>query len=237
MACYRHSTQELFCRSFKTPQELDDTRKRLLRKHQVPEKYLDKEKPFRQVWIFKLLDYCRSINAGRDVEATAVAYFQRYFLDNPYTGVDLLAFSRTCIFLATKTCESRRAARAFDVHAEAILALEPLLLHGLHYELQWHHPYIALEGFLLKWREFATEQDSKKPRRSREPVAPPISQEDIASIAALAAEKLHLLLYTDYPILCSPAQLALGALQCAGEEQANKVSASGSSSSSSSSSS
>lgn len=155
---------------------------------------------YRTICTWRLLRLCRSYEMPIEVEATAATYFRRYFLTHSFSEADRHGFSiedisHACILLACKTCEVRIRSALSDRFV-GIKQVEPVVLTGLRFQLQVHHPYLALEGFLFQWQQMA-----------------PNLAEGIAAARRDVQAAVRDILLTDMALRFTPAQLALAALQ------------------------
>ncbi|CAM9431375.1 unnamed protein product [Ectocarpus sp. 8 AP-2014] len=158
----------------------------------------------------KIQETCGRDSADEDlrrsdkVQATAIAYFHRFYLSNSVLEHDPKILILTCVFLASKTEEQMTnvnlLAKATGLDDLQILGKELTLLQGLSFHLAVFHPYRALpalvEGARLKAK---TEGIPPQPER-------------IMALHDGARAALDDIVVTDLPFLHPPSRLALAAL-------------------------
>ncbi|KAI9004097.1 cyclin-like protein [Gaertneriomyces semiglobifer] len=108
----------------------------------------------------KLVDYCNFFKFDRTVQATALAYFKRFYLLQTVMDYDPKLYLMTCIFLSTKTENSHMSLDNFlskipkSPSREKMLELEFTLSTGIRFEYMVHHPFWPLHGFFLDMQTY-----------------------------------------------------------------------------------
>ncbi|CAM9791867.1 unnamed protein product [Pylaiella littoralis] len=159
----------------------------------------------------KIQETCGRDSADEDlrrsdkVQATAVAFFQRFYLSNSVLEHDPKILILTCVFLASKTEEQitnvSLLAKATGRDDLQILGKELILLQqGLSFQLAVFHPYRALPALVEGAR-----------LRAKAAGVPP-QPERIMALHDAARAALDDILVTTLPFLHSPSRLALAAL-------------------------
>jgi cyclin H len=158
----------------------------------------------------KLMEACKMLKAHETVEATALAYFKRYYLVHPLNQSNSpLPVLITCILLAGKIEEQHGPGRPAGTRLELykildilqyedhdqILACELKLLETLDFHLRVFHPYAPLRALLRKFTR-STEQDF-----------------ETGAFEADVRKIVRSSFLSDCMFLYSPGQIALAALE------------------------
>ncbi|KAK4385328.1 Cyclin-H1-1 [Sesamum angolense] len=176
-------------------------------KHSRPKALkIEEEQLLRAFYEFKIQDVCDAFKFPRKIQATALIYFKRFYLewsvmDHPKN------IMLTCIYAACKAEENHVSAeelgKGIEQDHQMILNNEMLVLQSLGFDLIVYAPYRALEGFVSDLEESF---DAK--------VGQP---EMIKSLHESAKAEVDKIMRTDAPLLFPPGQLALAALRRACE--------------------
>ncbi|CAM9948036.1 unnamed protein product [Ascophyllum nodosum] len=171
---------------------------------------VEEESLVKSYYAKKIQETCGRDSADEDlrrsdkVQATAVAYFQRFYLSNSVLEHDPTILILTSIFLASKTEEQIASvsllAKATGRDELQILGKELGLLRGLSFHLAVFHPYRALPALL----------EGARLKAKAEGILPPTDR--IVALHDGARAALDDILVTDLPFLHPPSRLALAAL-------------------------
>eukprot|EP00904_Undaria_pinnatifida_P004260 jgi/Undpi1/13835/HiC_scaffold_9.g03486.m1 len=171
---------------------------------------VEEESLVKSYYAKKIQETCGRDSADEDlrrsdkVQASAVAYFQRFYLSNSVLEHDPKILILTSIFLASKTEEQitnvSLLAKATDRDDLQILGKELILLQGLSFHLAVFHPYRALPALVEGAR-----------LRAKAAGIPP-HPERILALHDKTRSALDDILVTDLPLLHPPSRLALAAL-------------------------
>ena len=171
-----------------------------------------------QYFGYMIQDSCgqrsESIKRGLHVQATALTFFQRFFLSNSMLDFDPKVVLMACMFLAGKTeYEYILLSELKDVFGEKfgrqIIELEgQSLLPGLAFHLKTFHPYNPYFG-LVNGLESVNQVKKLG-----------LTPDHLQRLVAMGQETIDLLLVTDVPLLHPPARIAYAVLVvCAAELQ------------------
>jgi len=150
-----------------------------------------------------LRDFCHKFQPTmpKYVFATALNYLKRFYLYNSVMDYHPKEIMVTCLFLACKVDEFNVSLAQFVANIKGnqsrattvILNNELFLMEQIKYNLKVHHPFKAIEGFLL---DIKTRTRMSDPDRMRTHIDSFIDK----------------LLFTDACLLFAPSQLALAAV-------------------------
>ncbi|KAI9101273.1 cyclin-like protein [Phlyctochytrium arcticum] len=164
----------------------------------------------------KLIDYCRYFKFDRMVQATAMAFFKRFYLLNTVMDYDPKLYLMTCLFLATKVEHSHISLENFlakipkSPSSDKMVELEFTLSRGIRFEYMVHHPFWPLHGQFLDIQSYIS---STQPLPAHEHLMTRLRKsydraQHFAQIATL----------TDLQFTHMPSQIALGCLLAASQE-------------------
>jgi len=152
---------------------------------------------------YMLRDFCHKFQPTmpKYVFATALNYLKRFYLYNSVMDYHPKEIMVTCLFLACKVDEFNVSLAQFVANIKGnqsrattvILNNELFLMEQIKYNLKVHHPFKAIEGFLL---DIKTRTRMSDPDRMRTHIDSFIDK----------------LLFTDACLLFAPSQLALAAV-------------------------
>ncbi|KAJ3168777.1 hypothetical protein HDU87_000936 [Geranomyces variabilis] len=177
----------------------------------------DEQLQYCQYYEERIRAYCRKLQFDRFVEATALAYFKRFYLRNTVMEYDPKLYLMTCLFIATKVESAHISLATFleNIHKspspDMMIELEFSLSKGIRYEYMVHHPFWPLHGFLLDVQNYIS---STHPRPAHEHLFQKLQRcysraEQFASNATL----------TDLTFTHMPSQIGLGCLLAAARER------------------
>ncbi|XP_011076677.1 cyclin-H1-1 [Sesamum indicum] len=177
-------------------------------KHSRPKALkIEEEQLLRAFYEFKIQDVCDAFKFPRKIQATALIYFKRFYLEWSVMEHHPKNIMLTCIYAACKAEENHVSAeelgKGIEQDHQMILNNEMLVLQSLGFDLIVYAPYRALEGFVSDLEE---SYDAKLGQ-----------SETIKSLHESAKAEVDKIMRTDAPLLYPPGQLALAALRRACE--------------------
>ncbi|CAA3031665.1 cyclin-H1-1 [Olea europaea var. sylvestris] len=163
----------------------------------------EEEKLLRAFYEFKIQDVCDAFKFPRKIQATALIYFKRFYLQWSVMEHHPKNIMLTCIYAACKAEENHVSAeelgKGIEQDHQMILDNEMLVLQSLGFDLIVYAPYRALEGFVNDVEEFYGERDEQS--------------EKIKDLHVSAKVEVDRIMRTEAPLLFPPGQLALTALR------------------------
>lgn len=164
---------------------------------------VEEEQLLRAFYEFKIQDVCDAFKFPRKIQATALIYFKRFYLQWSVMEHHPKHIMLTCIYAACKAEENHVSAeelgKGIEQDHQVILNNEMLVLQSLGFDLIVYAPYRALGGFVNDVEEFYGETDQQLQM-----------QENLHELAKAEVDKI---MRTDAPLLYPPGQLALTALR------------------------
>lgn len=150
-------------------------------------------------WIKKIREVCAKSKYPHSIQATAIAYFKRFYLRNSIIDFEPKHIMLTCIFLACKIEEHPINSSKFAVlgDTEFMLELELRVASDMNFQLLVFHPYRSLTGFCADIVA----------------ALPSLQNKINKSVELEARELIDRSMFTDAAFLFSPSQIALAALQ------------------------
>ncbi|XP_060219170.1 cyclin-H1-1 isoform X1 [Lycium barbarum] len=173
---------------------------------------VEEEQLLRAFYEFKIQDVCDAFKFPRKIQATALIYFKRFYLQWSVMEHHPKDIMLTCIYAACKAEENHVSAeelgKGIGQDHHVILNNEMLVFQSLGFDLIVYAPYRALEGFISDLEEFCGAKDDDQLVALKLSL---FSSEVQASLetARMEADKI---MRTDGPLLFPPGQLALAAL-------------------------
>ncbi|KAI5658795.1 hypothetical protein M9H77_27588 [Catharanthus roseus] len=164
---------------------------------------VEEEQLLRAFYEFKIQDVCDAFKFPRKIQATALIYFKRFYLQWSVMEHHPKHTMLTCIYAACKAEENHVSAeelgKGIEQDHQVILNNEMLVLQSLGFDLIVYAPYRALDGFVNDIEEFcgATDQQLQM----------------LENMHELAKAEVDKVMRTDAPLLFPPGQLALAALR------------------------
>jgi cyclin H len=170
-------------------------------KHSRPKPLkIDEEKLLRAFYEFKIQEVCDAFKFPRKIQATALIYFKRFYLQWSVMEHNPKEIMLTCIYTACKAEENHVLAeelgRGIEQDHHTILNNEMLVLQSLGFDLIVYAPYRAVEGFISE-----VEEEYGEP------------SEQLQLVKESSKEEIDRIMRTDAPLLFPPGQLALAALR------------------------
>ncbi|XP_021901994.1 cyclin-H1-1 isoform X1 [Carica papaya] len=177
-------------------------------KHSRPKPLSFEEEKFLRVFYeAKLREVCSAFFFPHKIQATALIYFKRFYLQWSVMQHHPKHIILTCVYAACKIEENHVSAeelgKGIQQDHQMILNYEMAVLQSLEFDLIVYAPYRSVEGFVNDMEEFNRAKDEEIERLR-----------DLHETAKLEVDKIML---TDAPLLFSPGQLALAALRTANE--------------------
>lgn len=171
---------------------------------------VDEEILIQRFYEQKIQQVCAAFSFPHKIQATAILYFKRFFLNWSVMEHDPKQIMLTCIYISCKVEEFHVSAEEFgkgiQQDPQAVLKNELCLLQGLNFDLIVYGPYRSLEGFIFDMENFFHSKDETFVEKLKE----------LKEAAIFVADKLML---TDAVLQFPPGQLALAALQNANLEE------------------
>ncbi|KAL3629519.1 hypothetical protein CASFOL_026741 [Castilleja foliolosa] len=163
----------------------------------------EEEQLLRAFYEFKIQDVCDAFKFPRKIQATALIYFKRFYLQWSVMEHHPKNIMLTCIYAACKAEENHVSAeelgKGIEQDHSMILNNEMLVLQSLGFDLIVYAPYRALNGFIIDMEEFYDVTMGQS--------------EMINNLHESAKAEVDKIMRSDAPILFSPGQLALAALR------------------------
>ncbi|KAI8476117.1 MAG: cyclin-like protein [Monoraphidium minutum] len=178
----------------------------------------------RRYFELKIRRACEDYPLPAKVQATATAYFKRFFIRRSCLEHDPARIMPACIYLAAKARARSTLGRnhwveevfvgvedyckKMGVDQQAVLRTEVPLLQGLGFDLVVHSPYRALNGLMQELEDLraARSPDLDAPLLAAAPEA-------VAKLRHGALKAVPAILDSDAPLLFPPGVLALAALR------------------------
>lgn len=163
----------------------------------------EEEQLLRAFYEFKIQDVCDAFKFPRKIQATALIYFKRFYLQWSVMEHHPKNIMLTCIYAACKAEENHVSAeelgKGIEQDHQIILDNEMLVIQSLGFDLIVYAPYRALEGFISDVEEFCDEN---------------LRQSDmIKNLHESAKAEVDKTMRSDAPLLFPPGKLALAALR------------------------
>ncbi|KAL8473977.1 hypothetical protein ACS0TY_030720 [Phlomoides rotata] len=112
----------------------------------------EEEQLLRAFYEFKIQDVCDAFKFPRKIQATALIYFKRFYLQWSVMEHHPKNIMLTCIYAACKAEENHVSAeelgKGIEQDHQIILDNEMLVIQSLGFDLIVYAPYRALEGFI-----------------------------------------------------------------------------------------
>ncbi|EXC20624.1 hypothetical protein L484_027180 [Morus notabilis] len=165
---------------------------------------LEEEQFIRVFYENKLQEVCNNFHFPHKIQATALIYFKRFFLQWSVMQHHPKNIMLTCIYAACKIEENHVSAeelgKGISQDHQMILNNEMI---SLEFDLIVYAPYRSVEGFIDDMEEFCGSKDDQLQ-----------ALKNLHETARMEVDKIML---TDAPLLFPPGQLALAALRSSNE--------------------
>ncbi|XP_072966402.1 cyclin-H1-1 [Typha angustifolia] len=167
----------------------------------------EEEQLMRVFYEQKIQEVCSAFKFPHKIQATAMIYFKRFYLQWSVMEHHPKHIMLTCIYASCKVEENHVSAeelgKGIQQDHQMILNNEMIVLQSLDFDLIIYAPYRSVEGFLEDIEEsFQTMNDA---------------QEKFKDMRETAISEVDKILLTDAPLLYPPGQLALAALRRSNE--------------------
>ncbi|XP_023518875.1 cyclin-H1-1 [Cucurbita pepo subsp. pepo] len=174
-------------------------------KHSRPKPLSIEEEQFMRVFYEnKLQEVCNNFHFPHKIQATALIYFKRFYLQWSVMQHNPKNVMLTCIYAACKIEENHVSAeelgKGISQDHQIILNYEMIVYQSLEFDLIVYAPYRSVEGYVHDMEEVFHENAERL--------------QMLKETASLEVDKIML---TDAPLLFPPGQLALAALRRSNE--------------------
>ncbi|XP_015570330.1 cyclin-H1-1 isoform X2 [Ricinus communis] len=135
-------------------------------KHSRPKSLsVDEEQFMRVYYEFKLREVCSAFYFPHKIQATALIYFKRFYLQWSVMEHDPKHIMLTCIYAACKIEENHVSAeelgKGISQDHQMILNYEMIVLQSLDFDLIVYAPYRSVEGFINDMEDFCHATDDQ----------------------------------------------------------------------------
>lgn len=177
-------------------------------RHSLPKPLnCEEEQLMRVFYEQKIQEVCGAFRFPHKIQATAIIYFKRFYLQWSVMEHQPKHIMLTCIYCSCKIEENHVSAeelgKGIQQDHQIILNNEMIVLQSLGFDLVVYAPYRSIEGFVEDMEEFFQARDDE--------------QEKFKELREAAKLEVDRIILTDAPHLFSPGQLALVALHRANE--------------------
>ncbi|OMO68793.1 hypothetical protein CCACVL1_19830 [Corchorus capsularis] len=175
-------------------------------KHSRPKPLnIEEEQSMRVFYENKLREVCSAFYFPNKIQATALIYFKRFYLQWSVMEHHPKNIMLTCVYAACKIEENHVSAeelgKGISQDHQVILNYEMVVYQSLEFDLIVYAPYRSVVGFINDMEEFSGVNDGENQMFK-----------DMQETARVEVDKIML---TDAPHLFPPGQLALAALRSA----------------------
>ncbi|XP_030504760.1 cyclin-H1-1 isoform X1 [Cannabis sativa] len=151
----------------------------------------------------KLQEVCNNFHFPHKIQATALIYFKRFFLQWSVMQHHPKNIMLTCIYAACKIEENHVSAeelgKGISQDHQMILNNEMIIYQSLDFDLIVYAPYRSVQGFINDMEEFCGSVDDQL--------------QGLTNLHESAKMDVDKIMLTDAPLLFPPGQLALAALR------------------------
>nr|XP_024367255.1 cyclin-H1-1-like isoform X3 [Physcomitrium patens] len=129
------------------------------RRESLPEHLsIEEELLVKRYYEGKIQEVCAALRLPNKIQATAIIYFKRFYLQWSIMEHDHKNILLTCIYLACKVEESHVSAeelgKGIQQDPQVVLKNEMIVLQALEFELIVYPPYRSMEGFIYDLETF-----------------------------------------------------------------------------------
>ncbi|EHA8587605.1 Cyclin-H1-1 [Cocos nucifera] len=167
----------------------------------------DEEQLMRVFYEQKIQEVCAAFKFPHKIQATAIIYFKRFYLQWSVMEHHPKHIMLTCVYASCKVEENHVSAeelgKGIQQDHQMILNNEMIVYQSLGFDLIVYAPYRSIEGFVEDVEEFCQVRNEEQEKF-----------QDLRETAKLEVDKIML---TDAPLLYPPGQLALAALRRSNE--------------------
>lgn len=163
---------------------------------------IEEEQCIRVFYENKLQEVCNNFRFPHKIQATALIYFKRFYLQWSVMEHQPKHIMLTCIYAACKIEENHVSAeelgKGISQDHQMILNNEMIVYQSLEFDLIVYAPYRSVEGFINDMEEFCNAGDDQL--------------QMLKTLQNTARSEVDKMMLTDAPLLFPPGQLALAAL-------------------------
>ncbi|WOK93048.1 hypothetical protein Cni_G01741 [Canna indica] len=167
----------------------------------------EEEQHMRIFYEQKIQEVCQAFKFPHKIQATAIIYFKRFYLQWSVMEHHPKHIMLTCIYASCKVEENHVSAeelgKGIQQDHQIILNNEMVVYQSLGFDLIVYAPYHSIEGFLEDMQEHFHARDEE--------------QEKFKVLLQIAYSEVDKIMLTDAPLLFPPGQLALAALRRSNE--------------------
>lgn len=164
---------------------------------------IEEEQSIKVFYENKLQEVCNNFHFPHKIQATALIFFKRFYLQWSVMEHQPKNIMLTCIYAACKIEENHVSAeelgKGISQDHQMILNNEMIVYQSLDFDLIVYAPYRSVEGFTDSMEEFCNSGEEELQKLKA-----------LQNTARLEVDKMML---TDAPLLFPPGQLALAALR------------------------
>ncbi|CAA7402209.1 unnamed protein product [Spirodela intermedia] len=162
----------------------------------------EEEQLMRIFYEHKIQEVCAAFKFPHKIQATAIIYFKRFYLQWSVMEHHPKHIMLTCIYASCKIEESHVSAeelgKGIEQDHHVILNNEMIVFQGLGFDLIVYAPYRSIEGFVVDMEDFCRAGNDQ--------------QQTFKDLRDTAISETDLTMLTDAPLLFPPGLLALAAL-------------------------
>uniref|UniRef100_A0A8I6Y4W6 Cyclin-H1-1 n=1 Tax=Hordeum vulgare subsp. vulgare TaxID=112509 RepID=A0A8I6Y4W6_HORVV len=162
----------------------------------------EEEQVMRIFYEQKIQEVCRAFKFPHKIQATAIIYFKRFYLQWSVMEHHPKHIMLTCVYASCKVEENHVSAeelgKGIQQDHQIILNNEMIVLKSLDFDLIVYAPYRSIEGFIDDMDDFCRAGNGAHQR--------------LKDLHQTANSEVDTMMLTDAPLLYTPGQLALAAL-------------------------
>uniref|UniRef100_A0A453HBH4 Cyclin-H1-1 n=2 Tax=Aegilops tauschii subsp. strangulata TaxID=200361 RepID=A0A453HBH4_AEGTS len=159
----------------------------------------EEEQVMRIFYEQKIQEVCRAFKFPHKIQATAIIYFKRFYLQWSVMEHHPKHIMLTCVYASCKVEENHVSAeelgKGIQQDHQIILNNEMIVLKSLDFDLIVYAPYRSIEGFIDDMDDFCNGAHQR-----------------LKDLHQTANSEVDTMMLTDAPLLYTPGQLALAAL-------------------------
>ncbi|XP_058760584.1 cyclin-H1-1-like [Vicia villosa] len=163
----------------------------------------EEERCMKVFYEIKLQEVCNNFHFPHKIQATALIFFKRFYLQWSVMEHQPKNIMLTCIYAACKIEENHVSAeelgKGISQDHQMILNNEMIVYQSLDFDLIVYAPYRSVEGFTDYMEEFCNAGEDELPK--------------FKALQDTAGREVDKMMLTDAPLLFTPGQLALAALR------------------------
>ncbi|KAG8062509.1 hypothetical protein GUJ93_ZPchr0003g18129 [Zizania palustris] len=167
----------------------------------------EEEQLMRVFYEQKIQEVCAAFKFPHKIQATAIIYFKRFYLQWSVMEHHPKHIMLTCVYSSCKVEENHVSAeelgKGIQQDHQIILNNEMIVLKSLDFDLIVYAPYRSIEGFIDDMEDFCRAGNG--------------AHQQLKDLRQTAISQVDKMMLTDAPLLYTPGQLALAALQKSNE--------------------